>query len=47
MTLGSSSATSLSGGAAILTAPSTPGSYELSVTDPGLVPSFPVAVQVQ
>lgn len=45
--LGSSSATSLNGGAAILTAPSTPGSYELSVTDPGLVPSFPVAVRVQ
>ncbi len=47
VTLGSSSAASLSGGTATVTAPSTPGSYELSVTDPGLVPSFPVAVQVQ
>ena len=47
VTLGSSSATSLGGGVATLTAPSTPGSYELSVTDPGLVPSFPVAVQVR
>ena len=48
VTLGTSTATSLApGGVATVIAPTVPGRYQLSASGPGLVPSFPVAVQVR
>ena len=47
VTLGASSASTPGSGVATVIAPSEPGSYQLSASAPGLVPSFPVTVQVR
>ncbi len=47
VTLGPSRASTEDDGIAVVAAPTIPGSYELSATAPGTVPSFPVAVQVR
>jgi len=47
VTLGPSTASSLGGGVATLTAPAAPGRYELSASAPGMAPPFPAAVQVR
>ena len=45
--IGSLSASTDAGGRATLSAPTAPGSYRLTASAPGLVPSFPVEVQVR
>lgn len=47
VTLGSTSASTGATGSATLTAPATPGSYQLTATSPGLVPAFPETIEVQ
>ncbi len=47
VTFGPSSAGTATDGVATVTAPSVPGSYQLTASAPGMVPSFPVAVQVR
>ena len=47
VTLGPSSALTASDGVATVTIPSAPGSYQLTASAPGTVPSFPVGVQVR
>src|SRR5208283_2827656 len=47
VTLGSQAASTTAGGRATLTAPVTPGSYPLSASGQGLVPSFPETIVVR